>query len=225
MSACPKRSGFAVIELLVVMAVIAGLTTFASIAAAGQLRKARDARRKADLSKIKIALYDYFFDQNCFPDSLPGCNAKLAVGERTYLTGFPCDPQGQPYAYQTDEAGCKQWFKALTNLENTKDPDIDRVGCRAGCGPDCRYNYGVASTNIAVSDGCAVYYACTPNGECAVFDDPAASQCPAVFKNDPACNNVCSNRDSRCHDNRGRTATGQLEEEPTPTPKPKKNSK
>jgi hypothetical protein len=91
-------------------------------------------------------------------------------------------------------------------LENTQDPDIDKVGCRNyGCGPECQYNYGLASTNIMVNMGCTPYYACAPGGECADFEDPLISGCPEIFPEDPDCGGVnCNKKEYRCHDSRGK---------------------
>lgn len=76
-------------------------------------------------------------------------------------------------------------------MEITADSIIDRVGCRTGCGPDCQYNYGVASSNIKINQGCVTYYACGSSGECGAFDDPWCSRCPKVFENDPTCGGGC----------------------------------
>lgn len=60
-----------------------------------------------------------------------------------------CDPQtNQPYRFVRDD--CKT-FKVFTDLEDTSDPDIEKIGCLSGCGPDDDndgakdYNYGVSS--------------------------------------------------------------------------------
>ncbi len=143
------------VELLIVITVLGLLTTFTTIIAPVQIAKSRDARRKADLERIKIALYDYYFDADCFPKNLPDCNKNFASGSMVYLNNFPCDPSGNNYAYQREDKECSQWFKILTDLENTKDLGIVKVGCQFGCGlPECNYNYGLASTNIRVNEGC-----------------------------------------------------------------------
>jgi len=201
-----KRSlrGFTLFELLIAITVLAILFIASTLVASSQMKKARDGKRKSDLNRIKVAVYDYYFDKNCFPDSLPACGEPLKLGETVYLNSFPCDPQKNPYVYEIEKGTCPSWFKALTNLENTADKDIDRVGCRTGCGPKCQYNYGVASSNISLSEGCIKYYACTPGSQCAEYDDPAVSQCPQVFKNDPTCQNACGKKENRCHDAKGK---------------------
>ncbi len=168
------------------------------------MKKARDGKRKAELEKIKTALYDYFFDAGCFPGDLPECGEKLELGNMIYLPNFPCDPKRSGYGYQTEDDDCSQWFKVLANLENFQDSGIEKAGCQSGCGSDCEYNYGVSSSNIRINDGCVVYYACTPSGECAEFEDPFISECPRIFENDPTCEEACDEKENRCHDQRGK---------------------
>lgn len=192
-----KRRGFTLFEALIVLAAIALLTIPGTIMASSQLKKARDAKRKADLNRIKVALYDYYFDQDCFPVTLPDCGQNLQAGEMIYLSGFPCSPTKEEYVYQIPKKleveGCPQKFKALTNLENLNDPDVDRIGCRTGCGPNCAYNYGVSSTNALVRQGCVTYFACSPGGQCTAYDEPfGSSKCPKAYINDNTCNNECS---------------------------------
>lgn len=216
-----KRSlrGFTLFELLIAITVLAILFIASTLVASSQMKKARDGRRKADLGRIKTALYDYYFDQNCFPATLPACSEGFKQGETVYLNSFPCDPQDIPYVYEVENNPCPNWFKALTNLENTADKDIDRVGCRTGCGPKCQYNYGVASSNISIIDGCVVYFACNPGGQCQAYDNPEESDCPVTYKNDPTCKNFCpeSTKSGRC-----KTASGKQEpganEPPTKAP-------
>jgi len=204
-SMLPKKlSGTSLIEILITLVMLMAISASSYLTAKTLFQKARDAKRKSDLEKIKLALYDYFFDVGCFPENLPGCGEKLVKNSHIYLDNFPCDYQKIPYIYDAEENSCRRWFKIFTNLENTKDSAIDKLGCRLGCGPNCAYNYGLASSNISVREGCVVLYACTPSGNCAEFEDPQASQCPKVYENSPSCNNECSSRQNRCHDERGK---------------------
>lgn len=207
--------GVTLIELLVVLAVIA-LLLISFFVGITQIQKARDAKRKADLEKIKIALYDYYFDHDCFPvpEDLPGCGEKLGAESTPYLTDFPCDLDDEPYVYTTRKGGgsCKQWFRIFTNLEFTPDPIIDRVHCRQGCGPDkhnCDYNYGVASTNTVVYRNCSDTYVCAPGGgaegSCERYEDPWGSQCPVTFGDDSSCGGgLCADPANRCENASGK---------------------
>lgn len=149
-----REKGLTIIEILVMMSVVSILASFVFVVTPAHIKKGRDARRKADLEKIKTALYDYCFDADCFPKELPGCREELKADDKVYLGNFPCDPGGSRYGYQVEDRECSQWFKILTNLEDTKDPGIVKVGCQYGCGPECNYNYGLASANIQLNEGC-----------------------------------------------------------------------
>lgn len=215
-----RKKGLTIIELLVVFGLLAALTLAAFIAVPTQLKKARDARRKSDLDRIKIALYDYYFDNDCFPspDEIPECGGSFGSNGMAYLNNFPCDPFGTPYVYAVRKGGgeCKQWFRIFANLEIITDPIIDKIHCRQGCGPDqhsdfnngeegCNYNYGVTSTNTQIYRNCSYAYVCNPGGVCQGFDDPWKSDCP-VFYSDKNCNGECSKErtDNRCKNDSGK---------------------
>lgn len=173
-----RKRGFTLVELLTVVAVLGLLTSFTTIVVPSQLKKGRDTQRKSDLERIKIALYDYYFDADCFPKDLPDCEDNFGADGMVYMNHFPCDPSGSRYGYQVEDKECSQWFKILTNLENTRDSGIVKVGCQFGCGPECNYNYGLASTNIRVNDGCPEGE--EPPEECfiatVVYGEPSASE-------------------------------------------------
>lgn len=196
--------GVTLIEILVVFVIVSILVLASFLAAGAQLKKARDSKRKSDLEKIKTALYNYYLDTDCFPQEIPQCGQSLALNDMVYLSNFPCDWKNKSYVYQTANTECNKWFKLFTLLENTDDPSIVKVGCQYGCGPECKYNYGVSSTNVSLNEGCVKYYACTPSGNCEVFEDPQKSRCPIIFINDPTCQNLCNLRKNRCHDESGK---------------------
>jgi len=210
-----RKRGLTIIELLVAIGVLVILLTLtAFIVGPTQLKKARDARRKSDLDRIKIALYDYYFDHECFPeeDGLPGCGENFGADGDPYLKNFPCDPYYKtPYVYTVRQGGgkCKQWFRIFTNLENTDDSIIDQIHCRTGCGPDrntCFYNYGVASTNTQIYRNCADAVVCNPGGVCEKFEDPWTSGCPITFDDLNECKDsgLCSNPENQCKNASGK---------------------
>ena len=142
-----KNFGFTMIEALIVVATIGILGAMAIFAAKTQIAKGRDGRRKADLAKIQKALEDYMNDNNCYPDTL-SCGVEF----KPYLSVIPCDPINNSYfnyfySYDQNEI-CKSWYKIYARLEYTKDPIIEKIGCKDGCGPSNNYNYWVASPNM-----------------------------------------------------------------------------
>ena len=96
--------GFTLIELIVVVAIIGLLAggIIAFLNPSDQLQKARDARRKSDLSEIQKALEVYYQDNNSYP--LTTCNFDLGGGWGTpwlpYMGTLPQDPSPlQHYVY------------------------------------------------------------------------------------------------------------------------------
>lgn len=219
--------GFTLIEILIVIAILGVLILLSSyLYVPAQLRKARDTARKIDFKAIGNGLNQYYDTKGCFPETLPSCHNPLVLGNSKYISVVPCDPRSKTaYLYLTDGSSCSQWFKLYTNLENLTDRNIDDAGCRSGCGPQCQYNYGISSPNIGL-DRCIIQptiaptsaepltptpiqYACSPGGGqtglCEPYDDPARSQCPKVYPNDPTCaGGECSEHENRCKDSSGK---------------------
>lgn len=114
-------SGFTLIELLVVIGIIAVLITalFTFINPSKQLQRARDAKRKSDLTQIRTAIEDYKADTGLYPissafvgtgrplgwpsasdcDSLINSGNNLSANGKSYLKIIPCDPQGNSSRY------------------------------------------------------------------------------------------------------------------------------
>jgi len=152
-----------------------------------QLQKSRDARRKADLVKLRTILEDYNNDKKSYPGSLV-CGSSLDP----YIDKIPCDPQtGTSYAYV--KSATAYWIYA--KLEYDKDKTIAEVGCASGCGPSCNYNYGVSSPNVGLEPcgpggGCpGHWWACQGSGSpCSdVPSDPNYCGCNDLGTTEPSC--------------------------------------
>lgn len=93
-----SRSGFTIIELLVVMVVIAILVTITVVAYTGIQQRSRDARRESDVTKLKIAIEKYHADKSQYPDVCPGGDSvdcavsNLTSALQPYLSEIPHDP-------------------------------------------------------------------------------------------------------------------------------------
>lgn len=199
-----RRNGSFLIELLIAIGIMAIFSSTAFIGLLPQLQKARDAKVKEDFIQVRNALTQYYDDVGCFPESLPTCDQQFSRNTYVYFNKFPCDLFGNEYVYEPEANTCPQSYRLLTNLENIKDKSIDMVGCRFGCGNQCLYNYGISSTNLKLNQGCVQEFACSPSGDCVLFEDPEASRCPAIYDNDPTCGSQCSIRANQCHDERGK---------------------
>jgi len=148
-----SQRGFTMIEVLVVAIILAILILLSMISMPIFIARANDGRRKSDLEAFKIAFERYYDDYKCYPDPsvMSTCRATVLA---TYIPFIMCDPKIKtPYEYIRES--CKT-FKIYTVLEDTGDPDIKKIGCDTGCGPDKNgdgvndYNYGVSSGDVNV---------------------------------------------------------------------------
>lgn len=104
----PKKSGFTLVELLVVVTIITILMAIGFISYRQFVRQAEDAQRLSDLKFIQSALEQYHADQHYYPPSItPGEALKNPDKTKTYLTIIPKDPLGEAeYLYVPQGTGC-----------------------------------------------------------------------------------------------------------------------
>ncbi len=102
-----RRSGFTLIELMVVLVIIGVL---AALIVPNVLDRADDARvtaAKTDVSNLMQALKLYKLDNQRYPSNEQGLDALVKkptvnpapANWRPYLEKLPTDPWGQPYQY------------------------------------------------------------------------------------------------------------------------------
>lgn len=129
-----NRRGFTLIELLVVVSIIAilsavGLSTFTSAQ-----RKARDARRRADLKEIQNALEQYYITNSTYPDTM------AAIETTTYFSagGAPQDPrQAVDYIGFTDAGLTTTAYNICADLELTTAGAVDATWYNAASNDVC----------------------------------------------------------------------------------------
>jgi len=85
-------SGFTLVELLVVMAIIATLLTLAVPRYFGSVDRSKEAVLKQDLATLRDSLDKYYGDTGRYPDSLEDLVTKR------YIRGVPIDPITQSNA-------------------------------------------------------------------------------------------------------------------------------
>lgn len=211
-----RSKGLTLIELLIVISILAILIFIAMMSWRNQIAKARDSQKKDDLSRLSIAIEEYFSDNNCYPQEniLDNCSGSELS---PYLESIPCDPvTGQPYCYipDTDNPSCPKNFRALTPLQNDSDSSIADLGCDGNdyCGweDECAtptetgFNYGISSTDVPVANPSmpspptpspspppGPIFACDPYGVCNVYADPDGNGCPATFPDPDTCQAAC----------------------------------
>lgn len=156
----PKRSGFTLVELLIVIAIIGILTSIGLVSFNSSQIKSRDAKRKTHLAQVADSLELYYNDKGKYPASnaggqIMGCGAgattvctwgETAFSNTTtgtiYMTKLPTDPSANTYFYKS--SGNNKMYQLYARLENTQDKSIITTTVNCGTG-NC--NYGVSSGN------------------------------------------------------------------------------
>lgn len=138
-----SQKAFTLVELLVVITIIAILSTIGLVAYGTFLKNARDARRQADLKFIQSALEEYHADQHYYPSgtTLGSSITNNTTPLKTYLTTVPKDPKDQSaYSYvasscDNNSANCTSYCLSA-NIEGTVPLDL-------ACTPSSGFNYAV----------------------------------------------------------------------------------
>lgn len=155
-----KKNGFTLIELLVVIGIIAVMVGLSTANFLNARQRARDSRRKAELSQMRNALRLYYNDYNNYPadsggpvyNAIQGCGAlgtascpcsssiDFAAGgsgcDTIYMKNLP-DEFGTSIFYRQVASGDD--FCIDVTLENLGDQDIakSQTRCAANCSTIC----------------------------------------------------------------------------------------
>ncbi|HAC80451.1 MAG: type II secretion system major pseudopilin GspG [Candidatus Binatia bacterium] len=103
----PDESGFTLVELLVVLVIIGGLTALVAPNFIGQSEKAKPQTARVQLESLRNALDMYHLDVGRYPTSQEGLEAlRSRPGTAGRWSGpylrdpIPVDPWGNPYFYR-----------------------------------------------------------------------------------------------------------------------------
>lgn len=161
-----KKSGFTLVELLIVIVIIGILASIGLGSFNTAQMKSRDSKRKTNLQQIANALEIYYNDKGKYPasnvaGSIMGCGAGAILEcswgvdpfsntttNTIYMTKLPSDPsEDQYYYYRTAASNSK--YQLYTHLENTQDKDIITITLPSlNCGTATDVcNYGISSGN------------------------------------------------------------------------------
>ncbi len=143
--------GFTLVELLIVFSIIVVLAVILVAYFRSQTLKGNDARRRADINRIKIAVEEYEKDNDCYPllSEMQKCGTDPTIAIHPYLNDVPCDPATKgPYTYEpscTTDDCCPVWYRIYGDMDYTQDPSLT-----PGIGPGSAYNYVSGSDNAPI---------------------------------------------------------------------------
>lgn len=107
-----KRKGFTLVELMIVITVIAILSTIAVVSFTRVQKQSRDTKRKGDVRSLATALQAYFTEVNSYP-------ATLTALTPTYIPSVPVDPNGDTLvgSYSYSQNGSTNMFTLCVGQE------------------------------------------------------------------------------------------------------------
>ena len=172
-----NTSGFTLVELLVVLAIIAIMVTIGLVSFTSSQLRGHDAARKSDLKQVANDLEIFYSDYGKYPPSdgtnssgqvyacpfdsvkLTGAACVWGTGEfrdtdassntkTTYMKVMPKDPSSYTYWYRVDSTGQK--YQLFAHLENTQDPSL--ITTTYTCSGSNLCNFGVSSANTTPTD-------------------------------------------------------------------------
>jgi prepilin-type N-terminal cleavage/methylation domain-containing protein len=190
------NSAFTLVEVMIVVSVLVILAVITLLFLRGQIFKGNDARRKADLSRIRVAIEEYEKDHNCYPPpELLRCNP--GTGLQPYLDKIPCDPVTKiDYVYEYDTSNvCSDWYRLFANMQSN---DLSGSGY---FNPNGTGVYCVTSPNAKACkyEDRGNYYACK-SGVCIpiMYDKSVGGwECANKFPSSN-CNGQCPNPRNEC---------------------------
>ncbi len=134
-----RNKGFTLIEMLVVIAIIGGLSALLLPNYMDVRSRGKDAQRKNDLKTLQKALEMYRQDQKAptppvFPTAIPASGtAWIGTSNNQYLGKMPSDPNGGSYpnggAYEYTRSADGYGYTLCACLENGKDGSACAVDC------------------------------------------------------------------------------------------------
>lgn len=130
-----KQGGFTLLELLIVIVIIGILALLIIPNITSAPKKARDTKRKTDITTIRKGLEEYFVNNNSYPANLAG----LTTGTAPIIGTIPTDPKNASpaqyvYTYTPAPVGGPYTTYTLTAcLENDQDSGANVIAAVTPC--------------------------------------------------------------------------------------------
>ena len=125
-----KQGGFTLLELLIVIVIIGILALLIIPNITSAPKKARDTKRKTDVTTLRKGLEEYFVNNNVYPTLL----IDLTTGSAPIVKTLPTDPKNtSPYTYVYTPAGSNSTYTLTACLENDGDNGDSVIAAVAPC--------------------------------------------------------------------------------------------
>jgi general secretion pathway protein G len=125
-----KQGGFTLLELLIVIVIIGILALLIIPNITSAPKKARDTKRKTDITQIRKGLEEYFVNNNVYPAAL----TDLQTGTAPIIKNLPVDPKNvSPYVYTYTPANTNTTYSVTACLENDQDAGTSIIAAVSPC--------------------------------------------------------------------------------------------
>ncbi len=125
-----KQGGFTLLELLIVIVIIGILALLIIPNITSAPKKARDTKRKTDITTVRKGLEEYFVNNNVYPAAL----SDLTTGSAPIIKTLPTDPKNSsPYVYTYTPANTNTTYTLTACLENDQDSGTGIVTAVSPC--------------------------------------------------------------------------------------------
>ncbi len=138
-----KQGGFTLLELLIVIVIIGILALLIIPNITSAPKKARDTKRKTDITTVRKGLEEYFVNNNVYPTLL----TDLQSGSAPIIKTVPTDPKNSGvYVYTYTPANTNSTYTLTACLENDAD-NGPSTNTDAACGSATARNFQVVNGN------------------------------------------------------------------------------
>src|SRR6476620_953371 len=132
-----KQGGFTLLELLIVIVIIGILTLLIIPNITSAPKKARDTKRKTDITTVRKGLEEYFVNNNVYPAAL----SDLTTGSAPIIKTLPTDPTNTGvYVYTYTPANTNSTYTLKACLENDQDNGAN-TNTDSSCGSATAKNF------------------------------------------------------------------------------------
>ena len=124
-----NRTGFTLIELMIVVIIIAALAAMVTPSLINRSEEAKERIVQGDLSSLDTALKLYRLDTGAYPTSSQGLEVLLApTGKGPYLEKKPMDPWNNTYRYKCPGTHRVTSFDVFSVGRDGKEGTEDDIG-------------------------------------------------------------------------------------------------